>query len=1261
MKSKQLVAIENLDKYWDEYLYSYEHHEYIDLYQDGNVSDNDSQRCIIEFNNNIYKKIKEFAKIRKIEFSVLFNAMWGFMLERYNNKKDVVFGNLISIKSPNRELNINVIIPVRVDCTENIRILDCIDKIQKSADSHINNLPSLANNNNLYILKRKFIDHIIAFESDINETDNNIELEYNLFLTVICGESLNLDFRYIKTKYSENSIKNMVCHLERIAEQIIRNPEASTNTVELLTQEEKHKILSEYNSQYNASSKSIVALFKENVKKYPDNIAVTIGERSITYMELDSYSDKFAAFLIKKGVTKESIVAIFAERKIETIVGIVGILKSGGAYLPIDIDYPQERIEYIIENAKVKCIVGGTTSSKVPNNIVKVDLFSKDSYVENDYSIEYKASPNSLAYVMYTSGTTGTPKGVMVEHKSVIRLVKDTNYVEFKEDDVVLQTGSIVFDASTFEIWGALLNGSTLCLIDKIDMLDTSKLKSVIEYKKITIMFLTPSLFKLLVEDDISLFKNVRELVVGGDKMPCKQATQIINKYKGLKLVNGYGPTENTTFSTCFLVDKPYENSIPIGKPITNSTAYIIDCFGNLQFMEFSGELYVGGVGVARGYINNTELTNEKFVVLPFISKDYLYKTGDIVKMMQDGNIMFLDRRDNQVKIRGFRIELNEIENRLLSYEQINDAVVKICSNNNSDKYICAYVTGNNIDCNKVKEYLRQFLPDYMIPNYIITLSNFLLTINGKVDKDALELPVNFCENATNEPINDLERSMCDMWKKILQHNVINVDDDFFEMGGDSLKVMAFISEAQKRGLKLSFTDIYKYTSIRELVSNKKVQIIGIPKVKYKDNLRLSFAQEGIWFNSKIEPIYNVVLSVSINKKPLDIAILKKAIEIVIKNNQELRTIIIEKDYVPYQKVYDEVISDITYEKHLDKTEQELRKFFEHQETYREYKLDEAPLFHFRIGESGDGSIILTIGTHHVLADAYAINIILEEIDKRYSELLNGNEIIADENKTICADYAMWQREEFEKKGYYSDVEYWEKKLQGNMNIIEFPKKENSKYGDYEGDGMRISIPSKNIKAFSELCKTINISMYAGYAALFYIFLNYIYDIDDIAIGTATVGRDRSEIQDSLGNFAFASLIRTEVSKNDSFIELAKKTKKTINELYEHQALPFEMILKETTVDRKYHKLPYRILIEYIKNERLSTNLGFTVADYSNEITPADFTFFIQSEPDEEYLTFYYKRNLFDDEEIEDFVYLMKDIFEEVVNKPTAALKEYDL
>lgn len=208
---------------------------------------------------------------------------------------------------------------------------------------------------------------------------------------------------------------------------------------------------------------------------------------------------------------------------------------------------------------------------------------------------------------------------------------------------------------------------------------------------------------------------------------------------------------------------------------------------------------------------------------------------------------------------------------------------------------------------------------------------------------------------------------------------------------------------------------------------------------------------------------------------------------------------------------------------------------------------------------------------------------------------------------------------------------------------------------------MRISIPSKNIKAFSELCKTINISMYAGYAALFYIFLNYIYDIDDIAIGTATVGRDRSEIQDSLGNFAFASLIRTEVSKNDSFIELAKKTKKTINELYEHQALPFEMILKETTVDRKYHKLPYRILIEYIKNERLSTNLGFTVADYSNEITPADFTFFIQSEPDEEYLTFYYKRNLFDDEEIEDFVYLMKDIFEEVVNKPTAALKEYDL
>ncbi|TQR45258.1 non-ribosomal peptide synthetase [Paenibacillus popilliae] len=1250
------------DNYWQEYLAGYECCASVSFRcPDSIPSETDVEsECILEFEKIIYGQMKDFVKTNRMEISVLFNAMWGFMSERYHNKKDIVFGNRFINDSSSHLKPMTGIVPVRVNSTEDESVIHVLEQIARIHQQHID-FPALSDSQ-LSWLNGGLITHCPAVDVCLQDREHNYAKGCGIELNVFYDDELTLAFRYRESIYSRSIIEGMVNHLERIAVQMIQNPLQKLSQLELLTEAEKLELVREYSAEGVAPNESIIAIFKEAVRQHPDHPAVKMGQKEVTYSQLDKLSDVIAAVLRTSGVPKQSIIAIMANRKIETIIGIIGILKADCAYLPIDPECPRERMEHILQDAQVSTILTASASHEnIPSHVTIIDLCEPYCDIQVEERREEPGSPDSLAYVMYTSGTTGTPKGVMIEHQSVIRLVRNTNFITFYEQDRVLQTSSIVFDASTLEIWGALLNGSTLHLIHKSDLLNNQKLKSIIHNEKISVMFLASVLFQQLSEADITVFKPLRLLVVGGDAMSSKQAERVIHSYPELQLINGYGPTENTTFSTTFLVDKPYRLDVPIGKPIANSSAYIIDCFGNLQACGLPGELYVGGVGVAKGYLNKDALTNERFVELPSIAAGRLYKTGDIVRLASDGNIRFMGRRDGQVKIRGFRVELNEIKNRLLAHTHVNDAFIMINQHQPNDKCICAYFTADKLlDSSEVRDYLGHFLPDYMIPAYFKQLRSFPLTVNGKIDKDALPAATDGQEDKVEAPANPAEQSLLELWKTILHRDVIGVTDNFFHIGGDSLKAMSFIAAAEKMGFTYSISDVYTNPSVRELLMKCGSGNNNIPSISISEPIRLSFAQEGIWFNSKIEPIYNVVLSVSI-RNPVDFHLFRQAIHWVVSDNQELRTIIVEQDYVPYQKIYEEVMVDLTYEKHKDKSEAELRRWFEHEETYRVYELDQAPLFHFRFGESMEGVNIFTIGTHHVLADAYTINILLAEIDERYNMLLTGTVLPLHQPKTTCADYAVWQRQQFENGAYEADIPYWTRMLNDDIVMIEFPEKPCSPYGKYEGAGAGISITHDTMASFKALCSANNLSRFAGYSTIFYMFLNYIFDIEDIAIGTASAGRDRGEIQHTAGNFAYASLLRARISNEDSFIETADKVRASIHEMNRHQTLPYEIWLKQLNADSCLYKLPYRILIEYISNDKKADTLGFSVADYSNEITPAEFTFFIQSEADMDYLHFYYRKNLFDAEEIQDFVDLLEDIFTEAVLDPNKPFTSYQL
>ena len=656
--------------------------------------------------------------------------------------------------------------------------------------------------------------------------DNNVS-KFDLSLEVLpTNNEYDLRFEYCTKLFDEEFIKRLSSHYINILNAILENTEVKISDIDMLSKEERNQILYEFNNTKvdYPSDKTIVDLFEEQVEKTPNNVAVVFEDKKLTYRELNEKSNQLARFLIANNVTTADIVGILLDKSLESIISILGILKVGATFLPIDVTYPNERIDYMLRDSKANILLTSQNFIHKANDTVQPLCVE----MESDYFLQYDNEnlnifyeTDNLAYIMYTSGSTGNPKGVMVTHKNIVRLVKNNKFITFDKEEHILQTGSIVFDACTFEIWGALLNGFKLFIMKKEDLLDATILENYLQNNKITTLWLTAPLFNQLCETNPYMFKSVKTLLTGGDVLSPKHINMVRKANPDLTVINGYGPTENTTFSCCFTIDKKYTSSIPIGKPISNSTAFVVSSAGLLCPIGVPGELWVGGDGVSKGYLNNEDLTKEKFISNPF-GEGIIYKTGDLVKWLPNGNIEFIGRIDNQVKIRGFRIELNEINKRIIENSFVKEAFTTIKTINNI-KHICSYiVTKKDFNLDALKNYLNSHLPNYMIPTYFIKLKKLPINPNGKVDKNAL--PDNFNNfidtRSIKDPSSDEERLLLSLFKNILNNDNIGVDDNFFEVGGDSLTAMKLQVETISNNLNISYSDIFKYSSVENLINN---------------------------------------------------------------------------------------------------------------------------------------------------------------------------------------------------------------------------------------------------------------------------------------------------------------------------------------------------------------------------------------------------------------------------------------------------------
>jgi aspartate racemase len=659
--------------------------------------------------------------------------------------------------------------------------------------------------------------------------------KFDLTLDLIEGlEGLACTIEYATDLFDDPTIERMFSHFQTLLQGIVTNPDARLSELPLLTAFENHQILIEWNATQTdfPRDKCIHELFEEQVLRTPAAIALIFEDQRLTYEELNRKANQLANYLRKLGVGPEILVGICMERSLAMVVGLLGILKAGGAYMPLDPAYPKERLSFMLEDAGISVLLTQhRLIPAIPECTLRILCLDEDCEAvtrENDRNVSTASTSDTLAYVMYTSGSTGTPKGVEVLHRCVVRLVVRTGYARLNAKEIFLQLAPISFDASTFELWAALLNGAT-CIVYTPAALSTVKLAEHIRRHSVSTLWLTSSLFNTVIDEDPQALRGISQLLIGGEQLSAPHVRRAQEELSGVQIINGYGPTENTTFTCCYSIPQGLAKdttTIPIGRPIANTDVYILDQYLQLVPVGVPGELYTGGDGLARGYLKRPDLTEEKFISHPFSSDPdaRLYKTGDLVRYCSDGNIEFLGRIDHQVKIRGFRIELGEIESALGGHETAREVVVMAREDVPGDKRLVAYIipeVGQKPSITMLRQYLKEKLPEYMVPNAFVMLEKFPLTPSGKVDRRALPAPEQMrpeLEKTYVAPQTPVEQSLAVFWSEVLGVERVGVNDNFFELGGTSLlAVRLFVRIRKWAGIDLPLATLFSSPTVREL------------------------------------------------------------------------------------------------------------------------------------------------------------------------------------------------------------------------------------------------------------------------------------------------------------------------------------------------------------------------------------------------------------------------------------------------------------
>lgn len=775
--------------------------------------------------------LSELALQQNATLSSALQSAWSILLSRYQRSNDVLFGTVVSgrpsdLAGVDRMVGLFInVIPRRIQLTDQMTFRSLLSETQQqslAAEPHqyipIYDIQAKAG-------QQQLIDHIVVFENvpaakkDEQESllgftveDMNVyeKSNYDLNLLASPGEQLQLKLAFNQRAFDPAFVRKLKDQLTLLIKGAIKHPDQSVHTLTLVTKQEKQRMLEEWNApELEHDQLYLTKWFEHNVRKQPNAVALSAGDHTMTYAELNEQANRLARHLQKNGVGHQTVTAILAERTPELIVSLLAVLKAGATYVSIDPDYPESRIQYMLRDSGATHLLTHSSFISQTRSLAfdGTYLFADDQEIllMSSENLPLEAGLDDTAYIMYTSGTTGQPKGIMTTHSNIARVVKNTNYLTILETDTLLSLSNSVFDGFTFDVYGALLNGAKLVLPPKETILDMSRLTELIKGEHVSVMFVPTALFHLLVDEGTDWMRGVRKVLFGGERASVQHVRKAFDVMGKGRLLNVYGPTESTVFATYYPIDEaiPLEShSIPIGKPLNQTGAYILSEHRQLQPIGMVGELCLSGKGLAKGYLNRPDLTKQVFIAHPFAAGERLYRTGDLAYFREDGLIEYAGRVDDQVKIRGHRIELTEIEANLLMHQGVKQAVLLADHDETNHTRLLAYITCDDAWKGKlddIKSGLKERLPAYMLPHELIELENLPLTPNGKVDKRQLPKPEAPQGNRRVKlPENEVEQKLLLMWREVLEREDISTDDHFFELGGHSLKAMSLLSKVSK-------------------------------------------------------------------------------------------------------------------------------------------------------------------------------------------------------------------------------------------------------------------------------------------------------------------------------------------------------------------------------------------------------------------------------------------------------------------------------
>ena len=1182
------------------------------------------------FNKDIKEKAEHFAQKNHLTLNTLLQGVWSYLLHRYTGSENIAFGVIVSGRPdelPGIEQKVGLYIntlPLHsiLRSDSNIEKTDWLQDIQnKQAESAKFQYTPLQEIQNLTGISGDLFDSIIVFENyPLNElvksknwklkVDNvQIKEQSNYPLSLLINNNadvININFIYNKEILETEYINEISRNFENVLRQIIENESEIINDIKLLSESDEKKLLTEFNdtaAEYPID-KSSIELFEEQVLRTPDSVAIVFGNENITYKELDDQSNKLANHLISKGIKPEDKIGLLSYRCIDMMIGIFGIMKAGCAYVPFNTDYPAERIQFITEDCGITDVIYTDEILLEKSGLTEFENYNfinvKDSEPESSKSPGIKTDIDSCIYVMFTSGTTGRPKGISVSHRNVIKLVYDTGGIAIRESDRVLQWSNYSFDGSTYDIYGALLSGASLHLIRDEWASDGDELARVMTEQKISVVFMTTALFNTIVDINAEAFRGLRKILFGGEMVSLSHVNRALDEVGENVIMHVYGPTETTTYATSYQVnEKRDEGTVPIGKPLSNTQLYVLDPSGKLVPVGVGGELHIGGDGVSMGYINNEILTKEKFIPNPF-SKDpgsRIYKTGDLCRWTAEGNIEYLGRIDSQVKIRGYRIELSEIESVLLDNESISNAVVIAKEDKAGTKKLVAYVVsddGFKFNKDEIIVKLRSKLPDYMIPALWVEMESLSLNTSGKIDKKALP-DIDASELLRNDyfaPRNETEEKLAAIWKELLNIEQAGINDNFFELGGHSLLAMRLISAIRREfNSEISVKDIFYYSTIAELAEQigKENSLSVLPMIEANERpeqIPLSFSQERLWFIDRLEgSVQYHIPAVFRLKGELNKDALSKALQSIVERHEVLRTVIYEENGNGYQKIIESSdwklnkVEDYKFNNDPDELQSIIQELIN-----KPFELSKDFMLRADLITIDKKDSILVVTMHHISSDGWSLSVIVNELAELYRAY--------DENRNAdlmpmpiqYADFSIWQKKNLTPEVLDKKLEYWKSKLSG-AEPLQLPADfTRPAVQSIRGASYEFKLSKELTDKLEQLSKQNGSTLYMTLLAAFNVLLYRYSGQKDISVGSPVAGRQQKEVEQLIGFFVNTLVLRNEIENSFTFIDLLDQVKANTLEAFENQEVPFEKIVEAAVKQRDVSRSPLFQIMFILQN-----------------------------------------------------------------------------